>query len=231
MLDQAAATARLGKTVHLSRFVYLTQLLLVMPPFITPRLFRQSVGPWRYFGPSAVFFVVSSLVFLSLALWAASVAAALPRLAARPVPFTTKQMLLGFLVPVLNFYRPYQMVRALDASIDPSEIPVRAGAAEQPLAQGYRSAVAPEIRPSRPAPVSAWWIFFAISAFALPLSSYLMSISLLVFGWSTAFTTASYAVSCCGMVCFVLRVGLTIAVVHRVEARLHDRFDRLRARA
>jgi hypothetical protein len=173
--------------------------------------------------------VGSSLIFLSLALWAASVAAVVPRLAGRAVPFTKSQILVGFLVPVLHFFRPYQIVRALDAAIDPSEIPVRAGAAELPLVQDYRTAVAPEIRRSPPALVKPWWVFFVISAFVLPLSSEVMSFSLTIFGWTARFAAANLAISCFGMVCFALRISLTIAVVHRVEARLHDRLDRLRA--
>jgi hypothetical protein len=84
---------------------------------------------------------------------------------ARPVRYAAIHATLGFFIPLLNFVRPYQALRALNAAVDPAGLPdppPRPDAGEHAL--GYREpAAAPSGAAGVPQPpLVAWWAFWLV---------------------------------------------------------------------
>ena len=107
---------------------------------------------------SVVLYVVTGLCFFQ---WASRAFQAARRLGAAPKRFTARSVIWGFIIPILNLFRPYQGLRALDAAVDPLLVPEPPPQPETTAhAGGYRQAALAgggSHREVRRPPLLGWW--------------------------------------------------------------------------
>jgi hypothetical protein len=78
--------------------------------------------------------------------------------------FTAAEAVWSFFVPVLNLWRPYQVVRELDRAADPAALPELPGPVEEGLAHYRTPAAAPQAGGwSAGAPVGRWWTLWLLT--------------------------------------------------------------------
>jgi hypothetical protein len=163
-----------------------------------------------------------SLVYLMI--WMNRGCALVPLLARRPRPYSQSAIILGFVIPVLSFFRPYQVMRTLDVSFDPNVLPAPAVRVET-AGGGYREA-AFALVPSRAIPaalVGAWWLFYLLAWF-FRLFADNVALHPQRIGASTAavvITLGALAVSA--------SAATTLVVIGQIRARAEARLERLGA--
>jgi hypothetical protein len=114
---------------------------------------------------SLVLLLVTGLCFLQ---WTSRAFQAARRLGAAPKRFTARSVIWGFMIPILNWFRPYQGLSALDAALDPLLLPEPPPRPEATAhAGGYRQAAlaggAPPREVRRP-PLLGWWVLWIASS-------------------------------------------------------------------
>jgi hypothetical protein len=127
--------------------------------------------------------------------------------------------IVGFFIPFLNLVRPYQALRQLDDTIEPTAVPEpppRPASGDDP--RGYREAASAPRRnyDIRKPPLVAWWVAWLGQMF-LGMAAAAASAS-----WSAAAT--AYTLDCFAE---AVAAALAIAVVRQIDARLHERAARL----
>jgi hypothetical protein len=128
------------------------------------------------------------------------------------IRWTATSPIVGFLVPFLNFVRPYQIVRDLHDQLAPDGVPEPAPRPRTDGAGGYRASAlekAPPPRALAPASIGAWWAFFLLSHFVGRT------------GVGEAPAVAAVATS-------MIAATLAILVVRTVHGRLEERYRRVR---
>ena len=111
----------------------------------------------------------------------------------------------SFFIPIVSFYRPYQVLRDVHDQLEPDGVPEPAPRPRLDGSGGYRSVAMEKAPPPRTLPhafIGAWWALFI----------------------------AERIVSSFGLVSEVLAIGaalLAVLVVRSVEARLEERHRRL----
>lgn len=129
------------------------------------------------------------------------------------------QVFKSFLIPVINWVRPYQMVCAVHDALSSQGLPEPEARPDE--AGGYRTvAAAPEPVSIPHGSVGAWWACFWVANVLGQVSAN--------YGNATveAFMSGSYLASLSDVVDAVAAV-LAIKVVHAVDARLAERHRRL----
>jgi hypothetical protein len=108
-------------------------------------------------GLSIALYLITGICFLQ---WVSRAFQAARRLGAAPKRVSARSVIWGFAIPILNLFRPYQGLRALDAAIDPLLLPVPPPQPETSAhSGGYRQAAlasAPTRNVRRP-PLLGWW--------------------------------------------------------------------------
>jgi hypothetical protein len=82
-----------------------------------------------------------------------------------PIEWSPLQAALAYFIPIVWFFRPYQVMKALHAGSDPSALPDAPVFRDRP-ASNYREGVREPLPPPRwkhPAPIAAWWALFSFS--------------------------------------------------------------------
>jgi hypothetical protein len=172
-------------------------------------------------GLSMLLLLVGGLLFF---LWVASAFDAAVLLGARPVRFKASSVIVGFMVPFLNLFRPFQGLRALDDAIEPAVLPEPRPVPETgEHGGGYREAAlagAAAAADTRRPPLLAWW--------ALWIGGSVLSLARLGESddWMSA-RTLDAIVAASEALC----AALAIVVVHRIGSRLQERARRLAAKA
>jgi hypothetical protein len=168
---------------------------------------------------SVVLIIVGGVSFF---LWVSRAFRAARELNARPIRFKAVTVNLGFFIPILNFVRPYQGLRALDDAINPAKLREPPPHPETGAhAGGYReAALADRGAPfdMRRPPLLLWWAFWLVSNF-LGLLSVAASRS-----WEMSLTFDAIDAAA-QAVC----ATLAILVVRRITQRLMERARRLAA--
>jgi hypothetical protein len=86
-----------------------------------------------------------------------------------PLKYGASAVIASFFLPIVNLFRPYQALRALDVAIEPASLPEPPPqAAAHDTAGGYRdpaSAYRPPPRCPPPAPLLAWWLTWLSQSF------------------------------------------------------------------
>ena len=79
-----------------------------------------------------------------------------------PIPWAPGQAVAAYFIPMVSFFRPYQVMKALHAASDPSALQDAPSSAINPRrATGKPSASRlPPLRWDYPAPIAAWWAVF-----------------------------------------------------------------------
>lgn len=165
---------------------------------------------------SFVLLLVSGVLFF---VWISRAFRCAKALRVPPMRYSATSAIAGFFVPFLNFVRPYQALRDLDAAMEPRalpEPPPRPAPIDE--AHGYREAATAQ-RPTydvRKPPLLAWWVaWLGQMAFGVAASAASDS-------WSAAAKT--YTMYCLAE---AVAAALAIAVVRQMDARLHERAARL----
>jgi hypothetical protein len=169
---------------------------------------------------SLALLIVTGLCFLQ---WTSRAFQAARRLGAAPKRFTARSVVWGFMIPILNWFRPYQGLSELDSALDPRllpEPPPRPETTE--YAGGYRQAALASGGPPqdvRRPPLLAWWVLWlAISALSWLRGA-------VGHDW-TALRVFDLIESLAQAAC----AALAIVVVHRFGQMFTERARRLAAR-
>jgi hypothetical protein len=124
----------------------------------------------------------------------------------------------GFFIPILNFWRPYQALRALDRALDPSRVPL-APIRMAETATTYREPAAvaiPDLRAAPSAPVYLWWTLWLLRSFGrLVVRGLGVENNIAIALWN--FVPCAAAVMACVL---VLRIAARLAEVERRRAAL-----------
>jgi hypothetical protein len=172
-------------------------------------------------GLSVSLLLVTGLCFLQ---WVSRAFQAALRLRAVPKHFTARSVIWGFMIPILNWFRPYQGLSALDAAIDPLLLPDPPPQPETTAhAGGYRQAAlaggAPPRDVRRP-PLLGWWALW-LAGMVLGLAR-----GTAAHDWTTL-RVLDLVDSLVQAAC----AALAIVVVHRFGLLFAERARRLAARS
>ncbi len=176
-------------------------------------------GPWAIHPARLPHRVAALLALVAVVLYLRWLyrAVANTTLLGAPIKWSPQQAVAAYVIPIVCFFRPYQVMKALHAGSDPSALH------DAPLfryrpAPNYRDAIREPLPPPRwnhPAPIAAWWAFYTLrwvwdtgaARFAMPAA----------FGVARA-TNLAAAVLCA-------------LVIRSVDARQRERHRRLEASA
>jgi Domain of unknown function (DUF4328) len=164
-------------------------------------------------GVSAVLALVAAVLYLR---WLHR-AVANTRLLRAPIEWTPLQAVVAYFIPIVWFFRPYQVMKALHAGSDPSALHDAPVFRYRP-APNYREAVREPLPPPRwkhPAPIAAWWALYSFGWF--------WGIVGKVFGRPAAFGGA--------LASHVATAVLCALIIRSVDARQRERHRRLEASA
>jgi len=172
---------------------------------------------------STVASVLVMVTGIGFFVWISRAFRAATDLDARPAGYTASSVIVGFLIPILNLFRPYQGLRALDTAIDPLLLPEPPPLPEVAShAGGYReAALAGRVAAfdARPPPLLGWWVLWLGHS----------AIGFLTFAVSKSWT-AVWTIEILSAAVQVVSAVLAIVVVHRFDQRLMERARRLASR-
>lgn len=147
--------------------------------------------------------VVTAVLFLR---WLSLVVTLSRTTSTTPLRWTASEAVWGFFIPIISLYRPYQVLRDVHDQLAPDGVPEPAPRARLDGSGGYRSVPMEKAPPPRALPhasIGAWWGLFVAERLL------------------GAFGTGAQ----------VLAIGaaaLAVLVVRSVQARLEERYRRLR---
>lgn len=166
-------------------------------------------------------FVVTATLFLR---WLHGTVALTRALGGEALGFTPRDAVSGFLLPFVNFQRPYQVARDLHDHLAPDAVPDARPLARTDASMGYREValVAPPAPVKIPhAAIGAWWAAFWIGNVIANIAARQPADtvdSLLV---ANAMNSAADAVE-------IVSAALAVLMVRGLDARLQERFRRVR---
>jgi hypothetical protein len=165
--------------------------------------------------------LVTGVLFLR---WLHKVAAVTGALGGETLWWTPREAVLGFIIPLLNFARPYQIMRDIHDHLAPdavAEPPMQVRADET---TGYRQVNLLAPPPSMKLPhafLGAWWGCFWVGNLVANFASRLPNTALADLAWSNVLHGISDAID-------LVSALLAILMVRAVTARLQERFRRIR---
>jgi hypothetical protein len=156
--------------------------------------------------------------------WVHKVTALTRALGGETLRWTPRQAVLGFIIPFLNFVRPYQVMRDLHAHLAPDAVPAPPMQVRADETTGYRQVELKAPPPPKRLPhafVGAWWGCFVAGKILVdiaPLSHRL--------GYPA--TAARSPLFSLAALLEIAATVFTVLMVRAVTARLQERFRRLR---
>jgi hypothetical protein len=212
VVPEPAAVETASKRARWAIFAVLASTVyrVVLSPLEGPRaLQRAPLLHWM----SALLGLVAVVLYLR---WLYR-AVANTRLLGAPIEWTPQQAVVAYFIPIVWFFRPYQVMKALYAGSDPSALH-DAPVFRYRSAPNYRDAVREPLPPPRwrhPAPIATWWALYS-------------------FGWIWGMVAKGFVrpVAFGGALAMHVATGVLCALVIRsVDARQRERHRRLEASA
>lgn len=188
-----------------------------------------SNGIWQRDRASSVFdgLVHPLLRLLTAALFlrwlARTVTAARDLTFSPPLTWTASKAVWGFFIPVINFYRPYQVMRDLHDRLAPDGVPEPAPRPRMDGAGGYRRVEMEKAPPKRALPhasIGAWWGLYLFGGLTAQGAVRLFT------SGSSPMVTLRQTVSA-GALAEIASATLAILVVRAIDGRLAERHRRL----
>jgi hypothetical protein len=169
---------------------------------------------------AVVLYLITGIFFLQ---WVSRAFRAALRLHAVPKRFTARSVIWGFVLPILNLFRPFQGLSELEAAIDPLRVPEPPPQPETTAhAGGYRQAAfaggAPAWDGKRP-PIAGWWGLWVAGAMLGALHGAAAEDWTALRVYDLVFASLQAA-----------SAAMAIVVVHRFGLMLTERARRLAAR-
>lgn len=165
--------------------------------------------------------VVTGVVFLR---WLHKTVALTRALGGDTLRFTPKDAVLGFIVPIWNISRPYQVVRDVHDHLAPDAVPEPQVQVRADDAMGYRQVamVAPPQAVKVPhASIAAWWGFFWVGNIFANIAGRQQGQTLDSLLMANTFNNISDVID-------VVAAALGVLMVRVLDARLAERFRRVR---
>ena len=138
--------------------------------------------------------------------------------------FSAREAVTGFVIPLINFMRPYQIVRDVHDTLAPDRVPEPPVQVRADEMRGYRDvSITPPPAPAKlpHASIGAWWGFFWVGNLLANFASrqHPDTVSGLLF--ANTFNNV-------GDVVDIVSASLAVLVVRSVTARLTERYRRVR---
>jgi Domain of unknown function (DUF4328) len=131
-----------------------------------------------------------------------------------PLGWTPRQAVTAYLIPFVNLFRPYRVMKALHAASDPSALPDAPKYRHRENAD-YRQGARELLEPTRwafAAPIGAWWTLYMLDGL---LGSFFMVVAGPIPG------------AVLSALCFLAAATLAVLVIRSVDARQRELLRRL----